>query len=95
VLAGALIVAVVVIIRYPHAAAPESLGGAGTGISIRIVARQPTAVLIDGRAVGKTPLTLRRPRATRPMIIVTAGTAAGAVQQIIPDHDQVVDLSPP
>jgi len=93
-LIAAVAAAVVVIVRHPRAAAPEPLGGSGTGISIRIVAHEPTEVVIDGRAVGKTPLTLRRQRSTQPMIIATAGTAAGTAQQIVPDHDQIVDLSP-
>jgi len=93
-LVAAVAAAIIGIVKYPRTPAPVPIGGSGTGISIRIVAHDPTDVLIDGRAAGKTPLTLRRPRATQPMIITTAGTAAGAAQQIIPDHDQVVDLSP-
>lgn len=61
------------------------------GISIRITAPEPTAVTIDGHAAGKTPITLQRARSTRPILI--AGPRAST--QVIPDHDQVIDISAP
>lgn len=62
----------------------------GGGVSIRIIARQPTDVFLDGQRAGKTPLTLQRPKATEPILITTAE----ATRQIIPDRDQVIDVSP-
>lgn len=82
-------VAIVMIVTHPRVPAPW-LGG-GSGVAIRIIAREPTEVSIDGHAAGKTPLTLQRPKGTQPIVIA----APGATKQIIPDHDQVVDLSPP
>jgi hypothetical protein len=91
VLAIALVAAaaagVVMIVRHPRAQPTEH----GGGVSIQIRARAATEVTIDGHPAGKTPLTLQRARGTRPIIIA----APGATRQIIPDRDQVVDLSAP
>jgi len=46
-------------------------------------------VTIDGHFAGRTPLRVRRPRSAQPLVITTPGTT----KQIIPDHDQVIDLS--
>jgi hypothetical protein len=74
-----------VVRRTPPPATPHA------GISIRIIARSPTAITIDGHAAGKTPLTLQRARGTQPLTIA----APSFVKQIIPDHDQVIDVSLP
>jgi len=86
-LIAAVAIGVVAIVRLaPHAAPPR----ADHGVSIRIIARDPTEVAIDGHVAGKTPVTLQRPRGTQPLVITTARN----VRQIIPDHDQVIDVSP-
>jgi hypothetical protein len=86
---AAATVAIVMIATHPRVPAPW-LGGGG-GVSIRVIAHEPTEVSIDGHAAGKTPLTVQRPKATQPIVIA----APHATKQVIPDHDQVVDLSPP
>jgi hypothetical protein len=60
------------------------------GVSIRIIARDPIEVKIDGHSAGKTPVTLQRARGTEQVTITTANGA----KQVIPDRDQVVDVSP-
>ena len=92
-LAIALIAAVAIgvaalVLRAPGA--PSRPPRSGAGVSIRIIAREPTAVTIDGHPAGNTPLTLQRPPGTAPILI----TAPGAARQVIPDRDQTVDLSP-
>ena len=87
-LIGVVVVALVAIVGYRRAGVPRP---AGDGVSIRIVAHDPTEVTIDGHPAGKTPLTLERPRTTRPIVI--AGPRGAT--QVVPDHDQTVDLSPP
>jgi hypothetical protein len=91
-----VIAAIVVILRYQHLPPPERPGqihgtSAGSAISIRITAPAPIDVTIDGHRVGKTPVTLQRPASARSIQI----TSAQATRQIVPDHDQVVDLAPP
>jgi hypothetical protein len=74
------------IVRYQRAPAPQRAGG----VSIQIIAHPQTEVTIDGQRAGKTPLTLQRPPSRRPIQIATPRV----VRQIIPDRDQVVDVSP-
>lgn len=88
-LIAAVTAGVVAIVRQPVAPKPAHVPGAG--VSIRIVAHDPTEVTIDGAPVGKTPLTLRRPEGSRPLLIASPRQT----KQVIPDHDQVVDLSSP
>ena len=77
---------VFVLVRHqPAPAAPHA------GISIRITAAAPTAFTIDGHPAGNTPVTLQRSRGTQPIVIATPTIT----KQVIPDHDQVVDLSSP
>jgi hypothetical protein len=85
-LIAAVAVAAAVIALRPPSAAPRPAGG----VSIRIIAREPTEVTIDGRAAGKTPLTLQRPPGTAPVLIGAPGTA----RQVIPDRDQTIDVTP-
>jgi hypothetical protein len=80
---------VVAIVRQPVAPKPRHVPG--EGVSIRIVAHDPTDVTIDGAPAGKTPLTLRRPEGAQPLLIASPHKT----KQVIPDHDQVVDLSAP
>jgi len=86
-LIAAAAIGVFAIVRLPKEAAPAR---ADHGVSIRIIARDPTDVAIDGHAAGKTPVTLQRPRGTQLLVITTAQQA----RQVIPDHDQVIDVSP-
>jgi len=78
-------VGIAVIVMRPSTKPP----GTGGGVSIRIIAREPTAVTIDGHSAGKTPLTLQRPISAQPIVIAAPGTT----QQIIPDHDQIINVS--
>jgi len=71
-----------------HRRAPRAHG---PGVEIRIVAPSPVDVMIDGHAAGRTPLTLQRPAGTQPILI----SAPHVVRQIVPDHDQLVELAPP
>ncbi len=82
----AVAAAVVVLLRYQRVPAPRHPGG---GVSIRITARPPVEVTVDGQRAGKTPLTLQRSRSSRPILI----TGPHGTRQVIPDRDQVVDLS--
>jgi hypothetical protein len=91
-----VIAAVVVILRYQHLPPPERPGvihgtSRGSAVSIRITASAPIDVTVDGHPAGKTPVTLQRPPSTQPIQI----TSEHATKQIVPDHDQIVDLSPP
>jgi len=88
-LIAAATVGVVAIVRRPSAPVPKHVPG--EGVSIRIVAHDPTDVTIDGAPAGKTPLTLRRPEGTQPVMIASPHKTT----HVIPDHDQVVDLSSP
>ncbi len=92
----AVIAAVVVIVGYQRVPPPRHPGSSvpirsvpTRSVSIRITADAPTEVKIDGQRAGKTPLTLQRPSSTRPIQI----TAPGVTRRIVPDRDQVVDLS--
>lgn len=85
-LIAAVAVAIVVIVQQPSSKPAASVTG---GVSIRIVAPTPTEVKIDGHTAGKTPLTLRRPTSAQPIVIAAPGTT----KEVIPDHDQVIDLS--
>jgi hypothetical protein len=78
---------VVAVVRLPKQAEPPR---ADAGVSIRIIARDPIDIAIDGHAAGKTPVTLQRSRGTELIVI----TSAQGARQIVPDHDQVIDLSP-
>jgi serine/threonine-protein kinase len=71
---------------------PESPRLPGGGISIRIKAAGYREVSIDGRRVGTTPLTLQLPKATQPILVTSPGLEP---HQVVPDHDQVIDLSVP
>jgi hypothetical protein len=88
---AAVVAAVVVIIGYQRIPAPVHPGSevSSRGVSIRITSRPPAEVTIDGQRAGKTPLTLQRPRSRVPIQI----TGPHGTRQIIPDRDQVVDLS--
>jgi hypothetical protein len=88
-LIAAVTAGVVAIVRQPVAPKPPHVPG--EGVSIRIVAHDPTDVTIDGAPAGKTPLTLRRPEGAQPLLIASPHKT----KQVIPDHDQVVDLSSP
>jgi len=93
---AAVIAGVVVVMRYQRLPPPERPGiihgtSAGSAISIKITAPAPVEVTVDGLRVGKTPVTLHRPRSTQPIQI----TSAHATRQIVPDRDQLVDLAPP
>ncbi|MBA3455761.1 MAG: serine/threonine protein kinase [Deltaproteobacteria bacterium] len=59
------------------------------GITIRIVGAPGTAITIDGRAAGRTPLSLERSAGKRTMTI----QAPGFVTRVIPDHDQTIDVT--
>lgn len=86
VLIAAVAVAVAALVLRDHAA-----GAPRGGVSIRIVANPPVAVTIDGHPAGKTPLTLQRAPSTQPIVIA----GPGAERDIVPDHDQTIDVSPP
>lgn len=93
---AAVIAGGVVILRYQRLPPPERPGiihgtSAGSAISIKISAPEPIDVTVDGHRVGKTPITLQRPPSAQPIQI----TSARATRQIVPDHDQRVDLAPP
>ncbi|MEO7731467.1 MAG: hypothetical protein ABIY55_10875 [Kofleriaceae bacterium] len=95
-LIAAVIAGGVVILRYQRLPPPERPGiihgtSAGSAISIKITAPEPIDVMVDGHRVGKTPITLHRPPSAQPLQI----TSAHATRQIVPDHDQRVDLAPP
>jgi len=82
--------------RYQRLPPPERPGiihgtGAGSAISIQITAPEPIDVTVDGLRVGKTPVTLHRTPSTQPIQI----TSEHATRQIVPDHDQRVDLASP
>lgn len=92
----AVIAAGVVVMRYQRLPPPERPGiihgtGAGSAISIQITAPEPIDVTVDGLRVGKTPVTLHRTPSTQPIQI----TSEHATRQIVPDHDQRVDLASP
>lgn len=84
---GLVAIGVAAVVRLPKTTEPPR---PDHGISIRIIASDPTEVTIDGQRAGKTPITLQRARGDEPVVI----TSAGRAQQIIPDRDQVVDVSP-
>jgi hypothetical protein len=93
---AAVIAGGVVVLRYQRLPPPERPGiihgtSAGSAISIQITAPDPIDVTVDGLRVGKTPVTLHRPPSTQPIQI----TSAHATRQIVPDHDQRVDLASP
>ncbi|MBC7978642.1 MAG: hypothetical protein H7138_26960, partial [Myxococcales bacterium] len=82
----AVAAAVIVVLRYQRVPAPRHPGG---GISIRITSFPPVEVTIDGQRAGRTPVTLQRSRSGRPILI----TGPHGTRQVVPDRDQVVDLS--
>ncbi len=59
------------------------------GVSIRFVGPAGTPITIDGVSVGKVPLSLKRKPSKRLLLI----EAPGIVKQIVPDHNQTVDLT--
>ncbi len=64
-------------------------GAAGT-VEIDIRSIPPAPIAIDGRPMGKTPLTLQLPRGSKPVVI--EATMDGKTQAVsaVPDHDQVI-----
>ncbi len=68
----------------------------GGGVSIRITAGGPVSpsheVSIDGQKAGKTPFSFKLPKGTKPILITSPGLGP---RQIVPDHDQTVDLLQP
>lgn len=58
-------------------------------ITVKVTGRRGTEVLVDGRLTGSLPLSLELPRSTRTVLV----TAGGVTRQIVPDHDQTVDLA--
>jgi hypothetical protein len=92
---GAVIAALVVVMRYQRLPRPEMPGvthgtGPGSAVSIQITAPDPIDVTVDGVRVGKTPITLHRPPSAQPIQI----TSEHGTKQIVPDRDQRVDLAP-
>jgi hypothetical protein len=67
-----------------HHLAPER------GISIRITGDDGTPVTIDGAYAGKTPLSLKRKPGKKAFVI----GANGRTWKIVPDRDQLIDVSP-
>ena len=61
------------------------------GVEIVITSSEPVVVEIDGHKAGKTPLRLTRARGDRPILITAPG---GTPVQVVPDHDQTIDLTP-
>lgn len=86
-----LLIAAVAVVVAALVVRGNAAGARRSGVSIRIIANQPVAVTIDGQPAGKTPLTLQRPSSTQPIAIA----GPGGVQDIVPDRDQTVDVSPP
>jgi hypothetical protein len=84
-LMAAFAIGIAVIVTRPSAK-PQATTGS---VSIRVIAPEPTAVTIDGYPAGKTPLTLRRPISAQPIVIAAPGTT----KHVIPDHDQIINLS--
>ena len=78
----------------PPPAAPTELEGLPNTVGIHIVAPSPVQVRVDGTRAGKTPMTLNHKRTTRPLVISADGSGAPVMRQIVPDHDQTVDLDP-
>ncbi len=75
-------------------AAPTELEGLQNTVGIHIVAPSPVPVRVNGARAGKTPMTLSYKRSTRPLVISADGSGAPVMRQIVPDHDQTVDLDP-
>jgi hypothetical protein len=84
-LVGAGVVAIVMHEREP---APPPVSTKGASISIRAVGA--VEVHIDGAFVGRTPLLYSARKSKKPILI--EARQIGAVQQIVPDHDQEVFL---
>ena len=59
------------------------------GVTIRIVGKSGTAITIDGKPAGKTPVRLER-RASKQEIEIAA---PGFVRRVVPDRDQTIDIS--
>ena len=72
-------------------AARPPVKGLDKGVEIVITSSDPVVVEIDGHKAGKTPLRLSRAKGDRPMLITAPG---GTPVQVVPDHDQVIDLTP-
>lgn len=80
-------VGIVVIVKRDHPRSPTSL----PGVSIYIRAIGSVEVTIDGQRAGTTPLTYNARKSTDPIVI--EAPSIGAVEQVIPDHDQDVFLT--
>jgi serine/threonine protein kinase len=65
--------------------------GHGANVEIVIDSNSARPVSLDGKFVGKTPLRLEIKRSDKPILVTTPNLEG---RQVIPDHDQRVDLNP-
>jgi hypothetical protein len=65
-------------------------------VSIEIRGTPTATITFDGHSAGQTPLKIQIPKSTRPITIsaVIAGHRP-STSNIIPDHDQLIELTPP
>jgi len=88
-------IAAVVVIYFMHRTRePEVHGPDGVAI-IQIVAPKRTEVTVDGVAAGKTPVRLNLQKSKKKVRIEALSAETPTTFYIVPDRDQVIDLSQP
>jgi hypothetical protein len=92
VLPGVLVTAIVV--SKMNGARSAEPAGAADLIGIEIRSKPPAKISVNGHHAGTTPLTIHVPRSSQPLLIDAAFRTGKVGKQVVPDHDQLVDLVP-